>query len=164
MTTAPEKNSRVHDLLAAVLGGVAALLLATSPWNVDTEGPDPFYKGPLIFPLIVLSMMTLAAIPAWGRLLRPPQDSTWRLDGRGLPVKTAVVLGLLIAALMGLVVIGLEASCAGFLVVALYYLGRRGWVQLVVMPVVVTLLIVVVFKYLLDIFFPTPLIIDWMGG
>ena len=163
-TAAPQPHSRVHDLLAAVLGGVAALFLATSPWNVDTEGPDPFYKGPLIFPLIVLTMMTLAAVPAWVRLLHPPRESSWHLDGRGYALKTLVVLGLLIAALVALDVVGLAASCLGFLVLSLYYLGERGWLRLVALPAVMTGLIVVLFKVVLDVFFPTPLIVDWLGG
>jgi len=163
MTAAPQQHSRVHDLLAAALGGVAALFLVTSPWNVDTEGPDPFYKGPLIFPLIVLAMMTLASVPAWVRLLRPPRESAWHLDGRGYALKTLVVLGLLIAALVALDLVGLAASCLGFLVLSLYYLGERGWLRLVVLPAVMTGLIVVLFKVVLGVFFPTPLIVDWLG-
>lgn len=156
------KHSRVHDLLAAILGGIAALLLVTSPWNVDTEGPDPFYKGPLIFPVMVLSMMVAASVPAWLRLLFPPRNSSWRLDGSGYPVKTIVVLGLLIAALVALDLIGVEISCGAFLALSLYYLGERGWLRLVVLPLVMTGLIVLVFKYLLGVFFPTPLIVDWL--
>jgi len=158
----PKAPSRVHDLFSAFLGVFAAFSLITSPWNVDTEGPDPFYKGPLIFPVMVLAMMILASLPAWVRLLSPPADSTWRLDGDGYPKKTLVVLGLLIATLGGLNLIGLEVSAWLFLSISLYYLGHRGVLKLIVLPLVITGLIVLVFKHFLGVFFPTPLIAEWI--
>jgi hypothetical protein len=157
-------HSRTSDLFSAFLGGFAAATLISSPWNVDTEGPDPFYKGPLIFPVMVLSMMILASLPAWARLLSPPAGSSWRLDGEGFPKKTLVVLGLLIALLIGLGLIGLEVSSWLFLTITLYYLGHRGFLKLVVLPLVMTGLIVMVFKYFLGVFFPTPMVVDWLWG
>jgi len=159
----PEKSRRIHDLFSAFLGTFAAFALITSPWNVDTEGPDPFYKGPLIFPIMVLSTMILASLPACFRLLSAPADSSWRLDGEGWPKKTLVVLGLLIALLAGLNLIGLEASGWLFLSISLYYLGHRGVLKLIVLPLIMTGLIVAVFKHFLGVFFPTPLIVEWMG-
>ena len=136
MSQEPKEHSRLNDLFSAFLGAFAAFTLISSPWNVDTEGPDPFYKGPLIFPVMVLSMMILASLPAWVRLLSPPADSSWRLDGEGFPKKTLVVLGLLIALLAGLGLIGLEVSSWLFLTITLYYLGHRGVLKLVVLPLV----------------------------
>ena len=162
MKQEPKAPSRVHDLFSAFLGVFAAFSLITSPWNVDTEGPDPFYKGPLIFPVMVLAMMILASLPAWLRLLSPPADSTWRLDGEGYPKKTLVVLGLLIATLGGLNLIGLEVSAWLFLSISLYYLGHRGVLKLMILPLVITGLIVLVFKHFLGVFFPTPLIAEWI--
>ena len=162
MSQESNEHSRIHDLFSAFLGAFAALTLITSPWNVDTEGPDPFYKGPLIFPILVLSMMTLASLPAWARLLSPPADSSWRLDGEGFPQKTLVVLGLLIALLFGLGLIGLEVSSWLFLSITLYYLGHRSVLKLVVLPLVMTGLIVLVFKYFLGVFFATPLVVEWL--
>jgi len=161
MSQPTDKPSRYHDLFAAVLGAFAAFCLITSPWNVDTEGPDPFYKGPLIFPIMVLSMMILASLPACKRLFSPAAESTWQLDGDGFPRKTLAVLGLLIAMLGGLNLIGLEISAFVFLAASLYLLGHRGPVKLVVLPLVMTGLIVLIFKYFLDVFFPTPLIAEW---
>jgi hypothetical protein len=158
----PKEHSRLNDLFSAFLGAFAAFTLITSPWNVDTEGPDPFYKGPLIFPVMVLSMMILASLPAWVRILSPPANSSWRLDGKGFPQKTLVVLGLLIALLAGLGLIGLEVSSWLFLTITLYYLGHRGVLKLVVLPLVMTGLIVMVFKHFLGVFFPTPMIVDWL--
>ncbi len=163
MSETQEHHSRVHDLLAAVIGAFAGFSLITSPWNVDTEGPDPFYKGPLVFPIIVLSMIVLASLPAWTRLLAPPRESSWHLDGKGLSVKTLVVLGLLIAMLAGLGVVGLEVSAWAFLSLSLYLLGHRGWFKLLVLPLTMTALIVLVFKHLLGVFFPTPVVVEWLG-
>jgi hypothetical protein len=162
VSQAKEDQSRVHDLFSAFLGAFAALALITSPWNVDTEGPDPFYKGPLIFPVIVLSMMILASLPACRRLLSPNEESSWQLDGEGYPKKTLVVLGMLIAMLVSLNLIGLEISAFAFLVLSLYFLGHRGALKLVVLPLVMTGLIVLVFKYFLGVFFPTPLVAEWL--
>ncbi len=164
MSRETKSPSRVHDLFAAVLGAFAAVCLITSPWNVDTEGPDPFYKGPLIFPIMVLSMMILASLPACKRLFSPADGSSWQLDGDGYPQKTLIVLGLLIAMLAGLSLIGLEISAFAFLSVSLYLLGHRGPLKLIVLPLVMTGLIVLIFKYFLDVFFPTPFIAEWLWG
>ena len=164
MSHQTRKTSRVHDLFAAVLGAFAAICLITSPWNVDTEGPDPFYKGPLIFPIMVLAMMIIASLPACKRLFFPADGSSWQLDGNGYPKKTLFVLGLLIAMLVGLNLIGLEVSAFAFLSISLYLLGHRGTLKLIVLPLVMTGLIVLIFKHFLDVFFPTPLIAEWLWG
>lgn len=158
-----KNQSRIHDLFSALLGAFAAFCLITSPWNVDTEGPDPFYKGPLIFPIMVLTMMIFASLPSCKRLLFPTEGSTWYLDGEGHHQKTMVVLILLIAMLTCLNVIGLEISALIFLSVSLYTLGHRGPLKLVVLPIVVTGLVVLIFKYFLGVFFSTPLVVDWLG-
>lgn len=163
MSKESKEHSRLNDLFSAFLGAFASFTLISSPWNVDTEGPDPFYKGPLIFPVMVLSMMILASLPAWKRLLSPPAASSWHLDGKGFPKKTLVVLGLLIALLVGLGLIGLEVSAWLFLTITLYYLGHRGVLKLVVLPLVMTGLIVLVFKHFLGVFFPTPMVMEWLG-
>ena len=162
MSSKTKEHSRVNDLFSALLGAFAAFCFITSPWNVDTEGPDPFYKGPLIFPIMVLSLMVLASLPAWVRLLSPPRISSWQLDGEGFPKKTLVVLGLLIAMLVSLGLIGLEVSAWLFLSITLYYLGHRGAFKLLVLPLVITGLIVLVFKHFLGVFFPTPLVVEWL--
>ncbi len=161
MTDQPPLESRAHDLLAVVIGAFAALTLITSPWNVDTEGPDPFYKGPLIFPIIILAMMILASLPACLRMIKPPQGASWHLDGEGFPLKTMIVLTLLCLSLVGVQVIGLEISALAFLAVGLRLAGHRGPLRLILIPVIITGLVVLVFKHFLGVFFPTPLIFDW---
>ena len=60
----PDPKSRVHDLFTVILGGGAAVLLATLKLHIDTTAvPYPFYKGPILFPLIVLSIMVLSCLP-----------------------------------------------------------------------------------------------------
>lgn len=162
MSKTTHNQSRVHDLFSSLLGAFAAFCLITSPWNVDTEGPDPFYKGPLIFPIMVLSMMVVASLPACRRMISPPAGSSWRLDGEGYPGKTFVVLILLIAMLISLNLIGLEVSAVAFLGVSLYVLGHRSPVKLIVLPLIMTGLIVLIFKHFLGVFFPTPLLAEWL--
>ena len=157
-------DSRTHDLLAVIIGAFAALTLITSPWNVDTEGPDPFYKGPLIFPILVLSMMILASLPACVRMIRPPQEASWRLDGDGFPLKTLIVLVMLALSLYGIRLIGVEVSALAFLMIGLRLAGHKGPVRLVLVPLIVTGVVVLVFKHFLGVWFPTPLVLEWLGG
>ncbi len=159
-----QENSRLHDALSAFLGAIAVVVLVTSPWNIDTTGPDPFYKGPMIFPLMALSLMILAAIPAAVRLFNPSPGAGWSLDGEGRPLRTLVVLGFLIAHLFGLKLVGLEMSSLSFLMGALFYLKyRRSW-HLIAIPILVTAVMTLVFKHFLQVWFPTPWILEWFEG
>lgn len=143
------------------LGVLALVLLISIPWNIDTSGPDPFYKGPSIFPILVLAMMILACLPAAWRLIKPSPGADWRLDDAGWPLKTVVVLVLLIGHLFGLIAVGIELSTLAFLVISMYYLGHRTPWKLIPIPLVMTGLVVITFKYLLAVWFPTPLLVDW---
>jgi energy-converting hydrogenase Eha subunit C len=58
--------------------------------------------------------------------------------------------------------VGLEASALLFLSVSLFILGHRGPIKLIILPLVMTGLIVLIFKYFLDVFFPTPLLAEWL--
>ena len=122
MTDSFNADSRGHDLLATVSGRLWPLVtLISVPWNVDTSGPDPFYKGPLIFPLLVLGLMILyvASGPWPGGCCSPPEpERSWRLDGAGLPRKEnhGYPRLFLVAFLFGLILIGLELSSLAFLV------------------------------------------------
>lgn len=156
--------SRTHDLLGAALGLFALTLLISSPWQVDTTGPDPFYKGPLIFPLAVLSMMVLASLPFWRRLLMAPAGAGWYLDGQGIPWRTIKVLGLLMAFLAGLMGVGLEIATSGFLLAALWVVGERSKARLVMIPLIITIVLWIFFKWLLDVWFPVPLLFEPFSG
>ena len=163
MAQPDETYSRVHDLFGAFLGAAAAGILISSPWQVDTSGPDPFYKGPLIYPLMVLGLIILASLPSAWRLVKAHEKASWKLDGGGFPFKPLVILLFLIVFLYGLVIIGLRLSCMLFIGVSLYYLGHRRPVELILVSVIMTGLIYILFKFFLDIWFPTPLVLDWFG-
>jgi hypothetical protein len=149
-------NSRTHDLLGSVLGIGALALLVLSPWLVDTKGPDPFYKGPLLFPLITLGLILAGSIPSLLRLIRP-KDAQWHLDGLGWPVRAAKVLACLVLFLGGLMVFGLEISTLVFLGVALKLVGQDSRLKMILVPLLVTVILTVIFKQFLGVWFPEPL-------
>jgi hypothetical protein len=149
-------NSRTHDLLGSVLGIGALALLVLSPWLVDTTGPDPFYKGPLLFPLITLGLILAGSIPSLFRLIRPG-PAQWYLDGLGRPVRAAKVLACLVLFLGGLMVFGLEISTLVFLGVALKLVGQDSRLKMILVPLLVTVILTVIFKQFLGVWFPEPL-------
>jgi hypothetical protein len=153
--------SRVHDLLGAVIGLFAASMLATIRWQVDTSGPDPFYKGSSIFPILVLSLMLLASFPAMWRLARPPAGASWYLDGAGMPRKPIVVAFILSAYIAGLMYVGLEAASWLFMVVCLWVVGQRTPWKIFGLPTLMTFILYFLFVKLLDIYFPTPILFDF---
>lgn len=152
-------ESRVHDLLGSLLGLFALGLLVTAPWHVDTSGPDPFYKGPLIFPLMVLALIVGASLPSLWRLFRF-RGGSWYLDGEGLPFRSMRVLGLLVLFLAGLVWLGLEIASWVFLFTALWTVAQRSPWKLVGIPTLVTLCLYLVFKVFLDVWFPEPVLLE----
>lgn len=163
MPTPDFSKSRFHDLLGSVLGVSALAMLVSSPWQVDTTGPDPFYKGPLIFPLIVFSLIIAGSLPSIWRLIRPSGQASWYLDGYGAPVRGIVILGLLVAFLTGIITIGMEAASWLFLVVSMKIVRQDSFIKITVFPIVVTLCLYLVFRVFLEIWFPEPMIMTWFG-
>lgn len=153
-------NSRTHDLLGSVLGIASLALLVVSPWLVDTTGPDPFYKGPLLFPLITLGLILAGSVPSLIRLVRPG-DARWYLDGLGWPVRAAKVLACLVLFLGSLVVFGLEISTLVFLGVALKLVGQDSRLKMILVPLLVTVILTVIFKQFLGVWFPEPLVMGF---
>jgi len=156
-------KSRVHDLFMSIIGIFAALLLFNLNNVIDTKGVAyPFYKGPEIFPIFVLSIMFIFSLPAIRRLLFSPHDKNWYLDGKGTPYKPMMILPLLAGFfLIGFIYVGLELSVFLFLFIALYILKQRSLFKLLVIPAIYTIVIVYLFKYALNIYFPTPLIFNF---
>jgi hypothetical protein len=154
--TSRSLDSRTHDLLGSVLGIGALVLLVLSPWLVDTTGPDPFYKGPLLFPLITLALILAGSVPSLIRLVRPG-GARWYLDGLGRPVRAAKVLACLVLFLAGLMVFGLEISTLAFLAASLKLVGQDSRVKMVLVPLLVTVILAVIFKQILGVWFPEPL-------
>lgn len=153
-------NSRTHDLLGSVLGIAALALLVLSPWLVDTTGPDPFYKGPLLFPLITLGLILAGAVPSLFRLIRPG-DARWYLDGLGRPVRAARVMACLMLFLGGLMIFGLEISTLVFLGATLKLVGQDSRTKMILVPLLVTVILTVIFKQLLGIWFPEPVVMSF---
>jgi hypothetical protein len=157
-------SSRVHDLLGAIFGVFALLMLVTSPWQVDTSGPDPFYKGPLIFPMIVFSLIFIGSLPSIRRLIIPQINASWYLDGYGRPVKTVILLGLLCLYISGIITIGLEVSTWVFLTAAMKIVKQDSLGRIILVPFSVTVILFILFKIFLDIWFPEPLIVQILTG
>ncbi|MEQ8348791.1 MAG: tripartite tricarboxylate transporter TctB family protein [Sneathiellaceae bacterium] len=152
-----------HDLVAALLGLAALALLAASPWLVDQSGPDPFYKGPLIFPLIALALAAAGAAPAGWRLLRratAPGD--WQVDGRGFPRAAAGLFAVMCAFPVLILALGLQVAVFLALLGGLWAAGWRRPLAAPAVALVLALLVHLAFRTFLDIWFPTPLLGDWL--
>lgn len=156
-----DPKSQIHDLVSGSIGMVGIGLLISTRWEVDTSVPYPFYKGPLIFPLLILILMIVASLPSVWRLLKSSGKKSWELDGQGIPIKPLIIFSLLVLYGIGLVVFGLEISSYLFLITSLYYLGHRNLVRLFVVPLIYTTVIVFLFSYVLGIYFPKPLALIW---
>lgn len=141
------------------MGLFCAVMLVLCPWQIDLDVPYPFYKGPLLVPMLALSLGVLSSLPAWARLLKPSPGALWKVDGQGISPKPFVML--LIGALYPFMImlIGLEAATFTALSAELIYLGHRTILLAIGLPVFVSLLFWLIFKLLLDVFFPTPEII-----
>jgi hypothetical protein len=157
----PDPKSRGSDILAALLGLLGAGLLLSTRWEVDVSGPYPFYKGPLIFPLIVLSLMVLAGLPALWRLIQAVAGASWSVAGLGMPSRPLVLLALMVLFTFGIGAVGLEVSSFLFMSIAFYYLGYRDVTRLILIPLIGTVALVVVFKYFLGVYFPSPFVFGW---
>lgn len=161
------RDSAFHDLFMATLGAFALLMLILTPYLIGEPAANyPFYKGPNIFPMIVLSVMAFSSLPAYFRLIRPKEkDKRWFLDGKGFPILPfKIFVSLIIIFLFGFIFIGIEMACFLFFITAMYLIGYRQWRKLLLYSAIYTLFIFILFKYMLDIYFPEPLIFSVWGG
>ena len=161
-----KSTSRLHDALISIFGLFAGYLFLTIKTHVSKPAVDyPFYKGPTIFPLTVLGIMFLSSVPSFYRLFRPPDGSSWYLDGKGLPYKPCLFVFLLVVFyLYGIFWIGLEISVLAFIGIAVFALGYRNWKINILLPVIYTIILVLVFKQGLKIWFPEPILWSLAGG
>lgn len=152
-----------NDLLGVVLGGFCMLMLALAPWQIDLDVPYPFYKGPLLMPLIALSLGVLASIPSCVRLAR-----RCRSDGRREhflpPLKTTLLFFCALLYPCAIFLAGLEAATLAILALLLFINGVRDWRLLLFVPAGVTLIFWLVFRCLLDVFFPEPFLFYLLLG
>ncbi len=156
-----------HDLLAAAIGLAALALLIGSPWLVDRDGPDPFYKGPLIFPMLVLTLTFAASVPMFLRLargpLRGPVRGLLHVDGGGFPRQGAGLFGLMCLFPLAIGAVGLDVASVIVLLAGLKLTGR-GWVQSVIVAAVLSVVVHLAFVTALDIWFPKPWLFDTITG
>lgn len=162
----PNPQSYFHDLLSIILGMFAGILLLTLRLHIDEPAVDyPFYKGPHIFPIIVLTVMAISSLPSLYHLIRTFGRGSWWLDGYGWPIKPAIVTFMLVLFfLFGITWIGLECSVLTFLLLSVLLLGYRRVGVTVLYPLLYTLIMVVIFKYVLKIWFPEPSILNLFGA
>ena len=161
----PERpGAAAHDLVATLLGGAALVLLVASPWLVDRSGPDPFYKGPLIFPMIVLGLAASGAAPAAWRLFRPAGPRDWVVDGRGFPVRAAALFAVMCGFAVGILVVGLQAASFLGILAGLAVVGYRRPLRALAIALGLTLLIHLAFRTFLDIWFPATMAGDWLAA
>ena len=92
-----------------------------------------------------------------------PKGTPWYLDGYGKPFKNMIILGLLILYLAGIVAIGLEISTWLFLVIALKFVKQDSMIKITLIPILVTLILFLIFKIFLDVWFPEPLIMEFFS-
>jgi hypothetical protein len=154
-----DERSRTSDLFMVILGALGALLLILTPGQVVPRGLYPFYKGPRIFPILSLSLVVLASLPATFRLLKGQSGTNWRVDGHGMPKKAAIFLAISISFLFGIAWVGLELSCFLYLAICLYWLGHRTPARYLGISVIYTAVIVLIFKVALGLYLPSPLIL-----
>jgi len=151
---------RSQDLLAALLGVAALGLAAGAPWLVDRSGPDPFYKGPLIFPLIALLVMAAGALPALARLTA----GGTRFGLGRLRRRTLALFALMCGFPPALAAVGVEAASFCFVLAGLWIAGYRRPGIALATAAGVTLALHLAFVRLLDIWFPTPLLLELIGS
>lgn len=156
------RNISGSDAAEAIISLGALLLFAGSPWLVDQSGPSPFYKGPAIFPMIVLGMVALAGLPAWWRIL-----DAWRhyelgsIDTGSFGISTAFrVVPLMCLFPFGLLLAGPETATFVFAGTGLLLAGYRRIGTVLTVCVALTVAIHLIFRQALDIWFPEPVILQ----
>ena len=158
-----ESSTFKNDLLGTALGVFCALMLAVAPWQIDLDVPYPFYKGPLLMPLIALTLGVLASIPSCVRCTRRFLTDV-RQERFLPPLKTTLLFFCALLYPCAIFLAGLEVATLVILGLLLFINGIRAWYILVFVPAAVTLIFWLVFRCLLDVFFPEPLIIHLLMG
>jgi hypothetical protein len=155
---------RSQDAVASVIGVAALGLLIGSPWLVDTAGPDPFYKGPLIYPMLVLGLTLAGALPAVWRLglaLLNGERPDLRLR---MAARTALVFVALCGFPFAIAFAGLQLATFSFALLGLWLAGFRRPLASLVIAAGLTLVVHLAFIEFLDIWFPAPDLFELLGG
>ncbi len=115
-----------------------------------------------------LAMVITAAIVAL-RTARLPAAATQGFFNEVLPLRIAVIAGLLIAYAFALQPIGFLPTSAAFLILAIKFLGRRSWVFSVGTGLLSLLAIYLVFRIIFTVLMPSGIvpegeILAWLRG
>lgn len=151
-----------QDVLGGNIGLGALLLLVLSPWLVDTAGPDPFYKGPLIFPLISLAVIAAGALPCMIRIIRRRRIAL-RTDGHGFPRRAAALFLLMCLFPVAISAIGLQLATV-LITFAGLLLVRRRIGEAAAIAAGLTLAVHLAFRSFLDIWFAEPWFLEALWG
>lgn len=157
------RPSRTSDVVAAAVGLAAAGLLVAAPALVDRSGPDPFYKGPLIFPLIALAIAIAGALPSMIRLVTA-HGRSWHVDGRGVPGRAIALFALACLYAPAIAWAGLDAATLVFMLAGLLVTNPRRPLRAVATAIGTTIVLHLAFVTALDIWFPTPALWSAIAG
>ena len=157
-----EQTQFRQDLIGTALGLFCLAMLALAPVQIDLDVPYPFYKGPLLFPMIALSIGVLASLPSICRLARGLARG--ERAGFVFPRKAALMFCLAVLYPVGIMLVGLEAATLVILFLELLVCGVRRPVLLAGIPIGMAVLFWLVFRRLLDVYFDEPLIMTLIGG
>ena len=163
--TAEGRNrpSRTSDVVAAVLGVAAAGVLLAAPSLVDRSGPDPFYKGPLIFPLIALAITVAGALPSIVRLVSATGRG-WHVEGQGVPVRAVVRFALACLYAPAIAWDGLDTATLAFMLAGLLVTNPKRPLRAVVTAVATTIVLHLALVTALDLWLPTPALSSPLAG
>lgn len=151
-----------HDTLAAAIGCAALFLLALSPWLVDRSGPEPFYKGPLIFPMMVLATIIAGAMPSIWRMVLQPAVRPLHVDGHGFPARGSLLFAMISFYPSAIAAVGLEAATSTAILLGLL-INRLRLLPSLAITATFTALAWLAFKAFLDIWFPQPWLFSMFG-
>ncbi|WBU62128.1 tripartite tricarboxylate transporter TctB family protein [Paracoccus albus] len=160
MSADEQPQSPGENLALALIGLVALILLVASPWLVDRSGPDPYYKGPLIYPQLVLAIIVVAALRPAIQAIRHPTG----IRGIDLmPRRSLGVFALMCAFPVMIAAIGLAPACLLAMALGLIT-ARQSWQRSLIIAIAGAAVLWLLFKGLLDIWFPQPWLLDMVRG
>ncbi len=151
-----------QDLIGTALGLFCLAMLVLAPSQIDLDVPYPFYKGPLLFPMIALSIGVFASLPSMFRLSKGFARGC--RAGFVFPKKAALMFSLAVLYPVGIMLVGLEASTLVILFLELLVCGVRRPILLAGIPAGMAVLFWLVFRRLLDVYFDEPLVMTLIGG
>lgn len=159
MSVDAQTQSPGENLALALIGLVALILLVASPWLVDRSGPDPYYKGPLIYPQLVLAMIFVASLRPAIQAMRQPGG----IHGLQLmPRRSLGVFVLMCAFPFMIAAVGLAPACFLAMAFGLITAGQS-WQRSLIIAIAGAAVLWLLFRGLLDIWFPQPWLLDMIG-